>query len=63
MKNITITNLIDNGSYITVSVNYRRFIGSYIMIGDIKAVTYLREINSTKQTTNRIKCAITNILN
>jgi len=63
MNATNITNLIDKAEYITVDVNYRHFVGSYYMIGDIKAVNYLREVNSTKQTTNRIICAVTIKLN
>ena len=51
----------ENG--ISARVNGREYIGSYDMIGDIKAVTYLREVNSVKQTTLAIRFAVENKLN
>jgi hypothetical protein len=48
---------------ISARVNGREYIGSYDLIGDIKAVTYLREVNSTKQTTRAIRFAVENKIN
>lgn len=35
-------------------VNYRNYIGTFFMIGNLKAIDYMREINSEKQTTWKI---------
>ena len=51
------------GFYIRAIVNGRNYNASFMIIGNIIAVTGAREINSTRQTTLRIKSAIENYLN
>ena len=52
-----------NDDTISAKINGKRYIGTIWLCGKINCITYLREINSEKETTARIKSALESKIN